>query len=113
MAGYLIDVNLPRYFSLWEGEDFIFVADLDTSWADSRIWQYAADHSLVIVTKDADFTDRVLLSDEGPHVIHLRIGNMRMRAFHKFLTEIWDEICDLSEQHRLVQIYKDRIECVD
>lgn len=32
MAKYLVDVNLPYYFSLWDGEDFIHQADLGDTW---------------------------------------------------------------------------------
>jgi hypothetical protein len=37
MARYLIDVNLPRYFSIWTGGDFVFVHDIDATWKDSQI----------------------------------------------------------------------------
>lgn len=113
MARYLIDVNLPRYFSIWSGEEFAFVADLDAKWTDTQIWQYASASLSTIVTKDADFSDRVLLSDGGPHVIHLRVGNMRMRDFHVLLSSVWKQVCSLSEKNRLVQVYPDRIECIE
>lgn len=31
MARYLIDVNLPYYFSLWRGPDYVHVRDIDGS----------------------------------------------------------------------------------
>ena len=42
---------------------------------DQEIWQYAADHDFVIVSKDLDFNDRSLLLGSPPKVIWLRIGN--------------------------------------
>lgn len=113
MAKYLIDANLPRYFSLWASADYAFVADIDASWPDSAIWDHAARNGLTIVTKDADFTDRALLSRAGPHVIHIRAGNMKMRVLHEFLSRNWADICRLSEDARLVQVYADRIEAID
>ncbi len=64
MARYLIDANLPRRFSLWSGGDCELVHDLGADWSDTRIWNHAAAHALTIVSKDADFSDRVLLSRE-------------------------------------------------
>ncbi len=113
MTSYLIDVNLPRYFSLWEGRNYKFVADIDPTWTDSHIWDHAGANDFTIVSKDADFSDRVLVGVDTPPVIHIRTGNMKMRDFHTFLTGIWDGVCDLSETHRLVQVYRDRIETID
>ncbi len=113
MARYRIDVNLPRYVSIWANDDCRFVVDIDAKWTDTQIWRHAAEFALTIVTKDADFSDRVLITDEGPRVIHLRVGNLRMRDFHALLSGRWIEICQLSENHRLVQVYQDRIECIE
>ncbi len=37
MPRFLIDTNLPRYFSLWDRDDFVFVQDIDPSLSDSLI----------------------------------------------------------------------------
>ena len=42
---------------------------------DSDIWEYAKTHSLVIVTKDADFAERSVLASDPPKILWLRIGN--------------------------------------
>ena len=113
MARYLIDANLPRWFSLWSSREFVFVHDDGPEWSDGRIWHYASANTLTIVTKDADFSDRVLAADVGPNVIHLRIGNLTIRELHMFLAGIWDEVCLASEASRLVQVYRDRIESIE
>lgn len=71
MPVYLIDVNLPYYFSLWNNEDFVFVRDINDEWKDNAIWNYALDETLIIVTKDTDFFDRVLVTKKHPKVIHV------------------------------------------
>jgi hypothetical protein len=38
---------------------------------------------------------------------------MRMREFHQKLTELWPDICELSERYRLVQVFEDRLEGID
>ncbi len=55
MSRYIIDANLPYYFSLWRGDEYQHVIDLDPSMKDSEIWRFAKENNLTIVTKDADF----------------------------------------------------------
>ena len=112
MARYLIDANLPRYILNWNSEDYVFAVDLGKSLSDQAIWDHALKHELTIVSKDTDFTDRVLLSTTGPNVIHFKTGNMRLRQFREFLDRNWRELCLKSSQYRLVTVYLDRIECV-
>jgi len=48
---YLIDVNLPKYFSFFHSPEFEFVIDINAKWPDRDIWDYAREHGLIIVTK--------------------------------------------------------------
>lgn len=110
MKKYLIDVNLPRYFSLWASDEYEHVVNIDDEMKDSQIWDYAKQHDLVIVTKDADFSDRILLNEPPPRIIHIRTGNMKMRDFHQHISQLWEQVCALSQSHKLVQVYNDRVE---
>ena len=112
MAKYLIDANLPYRFRLWQGADFMHAFDLGESWPDAELWRYARDHELTIVSKDADFSERILLSEPPPRVIHLRIGNLRIRDLHAFVQRVWPQVVSLSTTHKLVSVYPDRIESV-
>ena len=112
MAEYLIDVNLPRYFSIWEGDKYEFVFDLDDRMKDSEIWEYARKRRMTIVSKDADFREKILMNEPPPRFIHIRVGNMKMKAFHRLVSSVWDEVCQLSETHKLVVLYEDRIEAI-
>ena len=113
MARYLIDANLPRYFSPWSGSECEFAHDMGEGWSDTDAWAYASVRKLTIVSKDADFTNRALLNLSGPKVIHMRLGNLRMRDFHESVTNRWPAICAASETNRLVAVYRDRIEVID
>lgn len=42
---------------------------------DDAVWQHAATHQLVIVSKDADFHQRSFLYGHPPKVIWIRLGN--------------------------------------
>ncbi len=112
MARYIIDANLPRYVSVWASGDCEFVLDIDPALKDIDIWKYAAAHGLTIVSKDADFANLVLADDAGPSVIQMRIGNMKFRDLDAFLAHNWSDVCELSTQHRLIQVFLDRIEAV-
>ncbi len=113
MPRYLIDVNLPYYFSVWRGPDYVHVSDLNDRWTDSEVWAYAKGRGLTIVSKDADFSDRVVLSDPPPRVIHVKLGNMKMNDFHQAISRTWEEVCELSQRYRLVRVFPDRIEGID
>jgi predicted nuclease of predicted toxin-antitoxin system len=43
--------------------------------SDQIVWQYAADHGLVIATKDEDFRQRSYVLGAPPKVVWLRLGN--------------------------------------
>ena len=58
------------------------------------------------------FSDRILVSQPPPWVVHLRIGNLRRADFHAFLARVWPQIEALLPAHKLVNVYLDRIEAV-
>ena len=107
---YVIDVNLPYYFSLWNNEHYIHQLDIERTAADSDIWANARDLDRTIISKDADFSNRILISSPPPRVIHFRTGNMSMKNFHILVAEIWEEVLALSAEYKLVVIFNDKIE---
>jgi predicted nuclease of predicted toxin-antitoxin system len=113
MGRFLVDANLPYYFSIWRGEDYLHVRDLDDSWSDAQVWSFARERGLTIITKDADFSDRVLLTSPPPRVIHIRIGNVKMRLFHEVISRTWSQVTALSESCRLVRVFESHLEGID
>ncbi len=113
MHEFIIDANLPYLFKLWNTEKCIHVFDLNDSMTDKEIWNYAKKNNLSIITKDTDFSTKVLFTDPPPRVIHLRIGDMRMKHLHDFLTKNWTEIKSISRSHKLTNVYIDRIEGIE
>jgi predicted nuclease of predicted toxin-antitoxin system len=112
LARFLIDANLPNRFALWRDPDFELVAEHDDSWPDSTVWAYARSNDLTIVTKDADFSDRMMSCSPPPRVIHLRVGNMRLAELRAFLTRAWPQLATLSREHKLLIVHDAHIECV-
>lgn len=113
MADFIIDANVPYYFNLWNNERFIHVFDLNDEMSDEEIWRYALKNQLTIITKDADFSTKIILHQPPPRVIHLKIGNMKMKAFYKFITDNWSEIESLIKKYKLLNVFPDRIEGIE
>ena len=109
MRAFLVDVNLPSKFKPWHNKRFQHVKDIDDEWSDSQIWQYAKEHNLTIITKDVDFSNRIIAAEPPPKVIHIRVGNMRLAEFRQFMLTNWEEIEQMSANHKLVNVYRDRM----
>jgi len=85
---YLIDVNLPYYFSIWNTPEYIHQNDIGDDWTDEKIWDYAKEKNLTIISKDADFSNRILIKSPPPKVIHIRLGNMKIKELYNTLDAI-------------------------
>lgn len=112
MPKYLIDVNLPYYFSLWNTPDFIHQKDINDEWSDDTIWQYAKENGLIIVTKDKDFSIKQFISGASPKLIHIRFGNVNMNVFFQIIASCWQNVELLISNHNLVNIYHDKLEAI-
>jgi predicted nuclease of predicted toxin-antitoxin system len=110
MKKYLIDANLPYYFGLWNTPEYIHLTDLNDSWADEQIWEYARENNLTIISKDADFSHWMMLTEPPPRVIHLRVGNSTIKELRQMLMRSWTSICTISDTHKLVNVFSTHIE---
>lgn len=113
MNGYLLDENLPINIEFSPSLPVTHVTSLGSSPTDTEIWEYAKLSDLVIVTKDADFSDRIIVSSPPPKVVHLRFGNMKKKDFHAFLKKTWPQIESLIKDHKLVNVYFDCFEIIE
>ena len=112
MRGFLFDENLPRVPSLPTRLPVTHAFDVGSRPTDSQLWTHAQQNDLVIVTKDADFSQRIVLSVPPPRIVHLRAGNMRRQDFAAWLGSVWAQIESTVATHKLVNVYRDRIEVV-
>ncbi|MCZ8198607.1 MAG: DUF5615 family PIN-like protein [Flavobacterium sp.] len=113
MLKFLIDANLPVYLSTWNTNEFIHQKTINDEWKDSQIWQYAMENNLTIITKDIDFSNRILFHNPPPKVIHIRYGNMKMKPFYENISLVWDKIIEMNSNHKLVNVFTDRIEGIE
>jgi predicted nuclease of predicted toxin-antitoxin system len=110
MLKFLIDVNLPFNLSIWNSQEFIHQKNINDEWKDSQIWQYAMDNNLTIITKDMDFSNKILFHNPPPKVIHIRYGNMKTKPFYDNISVVWEQIIEMNSSHKLVNVFADRIE---
>jgi predicted nuclease of predicted toxin-antitoxin system len=97
----LLDQNLsPRLVDrLWDvfpDVTHVSLVGLDRS-PDAEGWAYARAHDRVIVTKDADFADMVVLRGFPPKVVWLRLGNCTVRELEDALRADRAAIAALSQ----------------
>ncbi len=67
---------------------------------------------MAIMTKDADFSDRIVVCAPPPWIVHIRFGNLRAKDFHAALLKVWPQIETLIPANKLVNVYADRVEAV-
>lgn len=109
MPKFIVDANLPYYFSLWKSEEFVHVKDLNDTLTDTQIWDYAKTNNLTIISKDSDFSNRILIK-EPPRVIHIKIGNLKIKELFQVLEKLWDEVLEFNSKYKLVNVFRDHIE---
>lgn len=110
MKGFLFDENLPTRIQFKASLPLIHYSELGESPSDSSMWDFARQQELVIVSKDADFSERIILTSPPPWVVHLRIGNLRRAQFHSLLARVWPQVEMILKTHKLINVYADRIE---
>ncbi len=114
MKGFILDENVPVRLAFRPALPVVSSSSvLGKSADDSDLWDYARASSLVIVTKDADFSDRILVSAPPPWIVHLRFGNLRRQEYHRLLSQMWPHVEALLPKHKMIAVYADRIEAME
>ena len=109
---YLVDVNLPKKFHFFNTPDFAFVVDIRATLPDTKIWAYALERSLIILTKDADFYTRSLTAERRPKIIQFKLGNQTLAGLHHYFETNWSLLTGLIETRSLLVAYPDRVDTI-
>lgn len=112
MTGYLFDENLPHRLTFTPSLPVMHANDLTASATDTQLWDHARAHHLAIISKDADFSDRIMLSSPPPWIVRLAFGNLSLREYHAALARAWPQIERMLPAHKLLIVHLDRIEAV-
>jgi predicted nuclease of predicted toxin-antitoxin system len=106
---FIVDAQLPPALArlLTErGHIAEHVADVGLlSASDSAIWRFAIGHDAVLITKDEDFPDQVLLGGSAPVVVWIRVGNTTRRALLDWFTPLVDRVIAMIDSgERLIEL---------
>lgn len=101
MKALLFDENLSqklvdRLIDLYPSSTHVSFVGLGSE-LDKAVWDYARQNDLIIVTKDADFSEMSILMGFPPRVIWIRRGNCSTQDIENLLRESFDAISNLSE----------------
>lgn len=110
---FLVDVNLPKKFYFFNSPNFTHVVDINPKMTDDEIWNYALENDIVIITKDADFYDRFMYSENAPKVIYLQLGNITLKELHLYFEENWNSIISHLDKTSLIIAQKDQIKVIE
>jgi predicted nuclease of predicted toxin-antitoxin system len=110
MKGFLFDENLPSRVTFSASLPIVGAIEIGASPSDTNLWDFARKNNLVIVSKDADFSTRIIVQQPPPWVVHLRFGNLRMKEFHAVLRQHWPQIEVGLKTNKLIHVYRDRVE---
>jgi len=110
---FLLDENLPYQLAQALGIDSLHATRISRQPTDTELWHYAKENGLILLTKDTDFFDRLLLSGPPPKVIWVRIGNLRKQELIETLSQRWSDITRLIALHDLVQVHPSHMETMD
>jgi predicted nuclease of predicted toxin-antitoxin system len=74
--------------------------------SDSEIWNHALRAQAAVVTKDEDFAQRCMHSQEQPVIVWLRIGNSSNQALLRRLIPLWPTLMRRIEAgDRLIEVF--------
>ncbi len=106
---FLLDAHLPKKladFLVWKGYDAIHTLDLPDKnrTKDREINQITVDEKRVLITKDLDFIESLLISGKPYKLIYLTTGNITNRALLELFGKNIDKIASLIEENRMIEI---------
>ncbi len=112
MSRLLIDENLPFSLVRLLDADCLHASEIAAQASDSLLWKTARENKWMILTRDTDFFDRLLVHGAPPKVIWVRMGNIRKNALIELLTQRWPAVQQLLGSNDLVEMHLDRLEAL-
>lgn len=98
---FLVDAQLPPALAQMlsaHGHLAEHVTDIGPADApDRELWLYAVEHEAVLITKDEDFPNMLVLGGAAPALVWVRVGNTRRRALIEWFEPLIDRIVELIE----------------
>ncbi len=106
---FIIDAHLPKKLSLflkWKGYDTIHTLDLPNKnrTKDSEINQISLDEKRILISKDLDFIESLLISNKPYKLIYVVTGNISNKQLLELFNRNIDKIVDSLNNNRLIEL---------
>ena len=111
---FIVDAHLPKKLSLllaWKGYDTLHTLDLANKnrTKDSEINQISLDEKRVLISKDLDFIESLLISNKPYKLIYVVTGNISNKQLLELFSKNIEKIIDSLENSRLIELTADTI----
>jgi len=110
---FIIDAHLPKslcqiFINL--GHEALHTSDLpDGNEADDKDIILIASEDGIIVTKDGDFYLSFLIQGQPSKLIHVKVGNMKLKELKTLFSKVAPKLIDLLGQYDLLELHKDKV----
>jgi len=106
---FLLDAQLPKKLSdffIWKGYDAIHTLDLPDAnkTKDSQINDISIKERRIVISKDLDFIESLLISDKPYKLIYISTGNITNKKLLELFSKNIEKIIASIEHHRLIEI---------
>ena len=111
---FLIDAHLPKKLAdlfVYKGHDAIHTLDLPNQnyTKDDEINIISLNDKRVVITKDLDFVDSLLISDKPYKLIYLTTGNITNKMLLELFSKNIDNIVSSIDKAKLIELSLDNI----
>ena len=106
---FIVDAHIPKKLCdlfIWKGYDAIHTSDLPNKnrTKDSEINQISLEQKRVLITKDLDFIESLLISNKPYRLIYVSTGNITNRQLLELFGRNIDKIVEAIKENRLVEV---------
>jgi len=111
---FIVDAHIPKKLSLflsWKGFDSIHTLDLPDKnrTKDSQINQISIDEKRVLISKDLDFIESMLISNKPYKLIFISTGNITNKRLLEIFSKNIEKIVEYLDDCRLIEITNENI----
>jgi predicted nuclease of predicted toxin-antitoxin system len=111
---FLIDAQIPNKLALflrWKGFDALHTSELPEKnrTKDSEINRISIEEQRILISKDLDFIESLLISDKPYKLIYITTGNISNKQLMELFSKHMDQIIHAVENGRLIELSIDQI----
>ena len=106
---FILDAQLPKKLALffqYKGFDALHTLDLPSknTTKDSEINTLSIKEQRVVISKDMDFVESLLISDKPYKLLFVNTGNITNKNLQELFSKNLEQIIFLLEENRLVEL---------